>query len=167
MNTTLRTLLAVASTALALLAARPSFAKDEVMTDRCSHEVAIVGWGENAASNGAVVLRRSSQGKTDWTPPFTVKLGDGGHIRWWCHSTTGNAFDPGTWRIQEIYAGTKCRIYADNSVDSCGPDASLKIGSSEWNGWTPERSRCGNRTNRIRARLDGDRKLLIQCLPKG
>jgi hypothetical protein len=167
MSTLFRSMFAAACGALALLSATASFAKDEVMTDRCSHEVSIVGWGENAASNNAIVLKRGSHGKTDWTPPFTVKLSEDGHIRWWCHSTTGNAFDPGTWRIQEIYAGTKCKIYADNSVDSCGPDGALKIGSSEWKGWTPERSRCGNRSNKIRARLDGNRKLLIHCLPKG
>jgi hypothetical protein len=138
---------------------------DEVMTDRCSNEVSIVNWGNTPGSNGAVVLKRHN-GKTGWTPPFTVKLGDDGHIRWWCHSTQGNAFDPGTWRIKDVYAGTKCTIYADNSVESCGPDASINIGSSEWKGWTPERSRCGNRSNKIRARLDGNRKLLIQCLPK-
>lgn len=152
--------------ATAFLCSAPAFAKDEVMTDRCSHEVSITDWGDKPGSDGAVLLKRTSGGKTHWTPPFTVKLGEDGHIRWWCHSTTGNAFDPGTWRIQEIHAGTKCKIYADNSVDSCGPDANLKIGSSAWNGWTPERSRCDSRTNRIRARLDGNRKLLIQCLPK-
>lgn len=160
---TLRTVLVLAA---ALPLAMAASAKNEVMTDRCSHEVAIVDWGALPASNGAIVLKRNN-GKTGWTPPFTVKLSESGHIRWWCHSTKGNAFDPGTWRITDIYLGTKCEIYADNSVHSCGPKADLKLGSSEWKGWTPERSRCGNRSNKIRARLDGNRKLIIQCLPKG
>lgn len=151
---------------LASLLSAPAAHADELMTDRCSQEVAFTNYGSPPGSNGAIVLKRGSNGKTNWTPPFTVKLSDDGHIRWWCHSTQGNAFDPGTWRIQEIYAGTKCQIYADNTVDSCGPDGSLKIGSSAWKGWTPERSRCNSHTNRIRARLDGNRKLLIQCLPK-
>jgi hypothetical protein len=148
-----------------LVCSAAASAGNEVMTDRCSHEVSIVDWGNAPGSNDAVLLKRHN-GKTPWTPPFTVKLGDDGHIRWWCHSTTGNAFDPGTWRIKDVYAGYGCKLYADNSTEDCGPNASFGIGSSEWKGWTAERSRCGNRSNRIRARLDGNRKLLIQCLPK-
>lgn len=165
----MKTLQAISITAAWLattLPFAPPALADEVMTDRCSQEVSIVDYGDPPGSNDAVVLKRNQHGKTDWTPPITVKLSSDGHIRWWCHSTKGNAFDPGTWRIKEIYAGTKCKIYADNTPESCGPDGSIKIGSSEWNGWTPERSRCGNRSNKIRARLDGNRKLLIQCLPK-
>jgi len=150
---------------LALALAAPHAWGGEVMTDRCSQEVSFTDYGSQPGSNDAVVLKRGN-GKTNWTPPFTVKLSDSGHIRWWCHSTKGNAFDPGTWRIKEIYAGTKCEIYADGSPESCHPDGNIKIGSSEWKGWTPERSRCKNRSNRIQARLDGDRKLQILCLPK-
>lgn len=137
----------------------------EIMVDKCSKEVAIVSsYDARPDSNSVVVLKRGSNGKTPWTPPFKVKLGDSGHIRWWCKSTSGNMFDAGTWRIEEIYLGTKCEIYADGSPQSCGPDANLKLGSSAWNGWTPERSRCGDRSRNIRARLDGGRKLLIECL---
>jgi len=158
----MKTLLIVTLLACALPAAPAAAA--EVMEDRCKAEVAIPQAYDNGpASPGVIVLKRAN-GKTPWTPPFTVRLGGSGHIRWWCHSTTGNAFDPGTWRIKELGVATKCRIYADASPESCSPDASVKIGSSAWNGWTPERSRCGNRSTRIRARLDGNRLLQIQCL---
>lgn len=141
-------------------------AKNEIMTDRCSHEVTIVNWGNGPNPAGEPVFLKRHNGKTGWTSPFTVKLSDDGHIRWWCHSTKGNAFDAGTWRLKNVYAGYGCKLYADNSTEDCGPNGSFSIGSSEWKGWTPERSRCSNRSNRIRARLDGNRKLLIECLPK-
>jgi L-alanine-DL-glutamate epimerase-like enolase superfamily enzyme len=40
----------------------------------------------------------------------------------------------------------------------------IKLGSSAFAGWTPERSRCGNHTTRIRARLGPDRLLQTECL---
>jgi hypothetical protein len=147
------------------IAPQIAFAGNEIMVDRCSNDVAIVAsYNALPGSNDVVTLRRGSNGKTAWTPPFSVKTSSGGHIRWWCHSTKGNFLDVGTWRIQEIGVGTKCKIYADGSPQSCSPDGNLKLGSSEWKGWTPERSRCSNHSKRIRARLDGDRKLLIECL---
>ena len=121
-------------------------------------------YGDKPGSNDAILLKRSN-GKTHWTAPFRVRTSEDGFIRWWCHSTTGNQFDAGTWRIEEIYIGSKCKLYADGSTTDCGPDVDLKLGSSAWNGWTPERSRCKNRSRNLRARLDGNRKLLIECLP--
>jgi hypothetical protein len=158
---------------IVLIAAAASFAATttspvlagEVMTDRCSKEVAIVAsYDARPDTPGSVILKRGSNGATGWTPAFTVRLGSSGHIRWWCHSTTGNMFDPGTWRIQELIVGTKCEIYADGSPQSCRPDGSIKLGSSAWNGWTPERSRCGNRSTNVRARLGPNRLLQIECL---
>lgn len=143
---------------------RPAAAANEVMVDRCSNEVSIVSWGAVPGSNNAILLKRGANGESPWTPAFRVTTSDGGHIRWWCHSTTGNAFDPGTWRITNISAGYGCDLYADGSTTNCHPNGDLKVGSSAWNGWTPERSRCGNRSGRIRARLSRDRKLLIECL---
>ncbi len=137
----------------------------EVMTDRCSAEVAIVpSYADRPDTEGTIILKRAKNGTTDWTPPLTVKLGNSGHIRWWCHSTTFNAFDPGTWRIKELVVGTKCEIFADGKPESCRPDASIQIGTSAWKGWTPERSRCSNRSRKIRARLGPGRLLQIECL---
>lgn len=153
--------------AVLCLAAIPLAARagNEIMVDRCSHEVSIVSaYGDKPGSNDAILLKRSN-GKTNWTAPFRVRTSEDGFIRWWCHSTTGNQFDAGTWRIEEIYIGSKCKLYADGSTTDCGPDVDLKLGSSAWNGWTPERSRCKNRSRNLRARLDGNRKLLIECLP--
>jgi hypothetical protein len=137
----------------------------EVMTDRCSAEVAIVpSYADRPDTEGTIILKRAKDGTSDWTPPLTVKLGNSGHVRWWCHSTAGNAFDPGTWRIRELQIGTECQIFADGTPESCRPDGGVKLGSSAWNGWTPERSRCGNRSRSIRARLGPDRLLQIECL---
>ncbi|MCM3873631.1 MAG: hypothetical protein ND895_23340 [Pyrinomonadaceae bacterium] len=137
----------------------------EVMTDRCSAEVAIVpSFADRPDTEGTIILKRAKNGITDWTPPLTVKLGNSGHVRWWCHSTTGNAFDPGTWRIRELQIGTECQIFADGTPESCRPDGGIKLGTSAWNGWTPERSRCGNRSRNIRARLGPNRLLEIECL---
>ncbi|PYX92607.1 MAG: hypothetical protein DMG67_06345 [Acidobacteria bacterium] len=137
----------------------------ETMTDRCSSEVAIVpAFGDQPDTIGTIILKRGPNGTTDWTPPFTVQLSSVGRIRWWCHSTTGNAFDPGTWRVKDLKVGVGCQIFADGQPESCGPAPDIKLGSSVWNGWTPERSRCGNRSNRIRARLGTGRLLQIECL---
>ena len=137
----------------------------EIMTDRCSAEVAFVPtFNARPDSPNTIILKRGRNGKTNWTPPFTVGLGGSGHIRWWCHSTTGNMFDPGTWRITDLMVGTKCEIFADGTPENCHPDGSIKFGSSAWNGWTPERSRCGDRSRNIRARLGPKRLLQIECL---
>ncbi len=157
--------LAVAT--LYLLSMASVASANEVMTDRCSAEVAIVpSYDVGPDTPGTIVLKRDASGNTSWTPPFRVRLGGSGHIRWWCHSTSGNMFDPGTWRIQELQVGTKCEIYADGSPQSCRPDGGIKLGSSAWNGWTPERSRCDNRSTLVRARLGNNRLLQIECLGK-
>ena len=121
-----------------------AFAKNEIMTDRCSNEVTIVNWGNGPNPAGEPVFLKRHNGKTNWTSPFTVKLSDDGHIRWWCHSTKGNAFDAGTWRIKNVYAGYGCKLYADNSTEECGPNGSFSIGSSEWKGWTMATASCSS-----------------------
>jgi hypothetical protein len=137
----------------------------EIMTDRCSAEAAIApSYTARPNSRGAVVLRRGPNGWSPWSQPFRVALGPDGHIRWWCRSTTGNYFDPGTWRIEEAGAGVRCSQYADGQVSGCRPDGRITIGSSAWEGWTPERSRCGDRSTRVRARLGPNRLLQIECL---
>jgi hypothetical protein len=121
-------------------------------------------YGAGPATPGTVVLKRDAYGATDWIPPFCVGLSGSGRIRWWCHSTTGNMFDPGTWRIEELQGATTCEIFVNGSAKSCRPDTSIKLGSAAWNGWTAERSRCGNQSTKIRARLGPDRLLQIDWL---
>jgi len=158
-----------AGTLFAILAAGSAsevWAADEILKDKCSAEVAIVAsYDARPESANSIILKRGSNGKTPWTPAFTVRLSSGGHIRWWCRSTTGNMIDVGTWRIEDVFVGTKCDL-ASEGTPTCRPDAAFKIGSSAWNGWTPERSRCANKSTSIRARLDNDRRLSIQCLGK-
>jgi len=157
----------VAAMAISLAATTLPAHAGERMTDRCSAEVAIVpSYDDRPDTIGTVILKRGPNGATDWTPPFTVRLNSAGRIRWWCHSTTGNAFDPGTWRLKDVTVGVGCQIFPDGQPESCGPAPGIKLGSSAWNGWTPERSRCGNRTNLIRARLGPDRLLQIECVGK-
>lgn len=136
--------------------------KNEVMTDRCSASVAFPPtYDGKPDAPGTVHLVRDKTGRTPWTPPFTVKLSSGGHIRWWCNSTKGNIFDPGTWRVQSATVGAKF-----DDTGKAKPTVSIKIVDSSWKGWTAERSRCKNRSTRIRARLGPDRLLQIECLGK-
>ena len=153
---------------LSLPAALPLIANaSETMTDRCSGEVAIVPHYNDAPNTpGVVVLSRDPNGSTPWTPDFWVETGNSGHIRWWCHSTSGNFLDPGTWRIDELYVGTKCTEGPNGEPwGACSLDAAVSFGSSAWQGWTPERSRCDDRSKHIRAHLGPDRLLGIECLP--
>lgn len=149
----------------------------ETMTDRCSAEVAIVpSYNARPDTPGTILLTRDSSGNTDWSQPFRVELGSKGHIRWWCHSTIGNIFDPGTWRPELDYGKTGACIVGGvgllfgveagkDGVKQC-VGAIRKFDSSAWNGWTPERSRCGDRSTLIRARLGSNRLLQIECLGK-
>jgi hypothetical protein len=148
---------------VSLANSKPSFAGNEIMKDRCSGQVSFPS-SYNQGPEQGYILSRGSDGWSPWTSSFRVGLGDSGRIRWWCRSTTGNMFDPGTWRIQELQFGTICNENrrADGSYD-CRPDARVKLGSSAWNGWTAERSRCNNRSSVIRARLGPNRLLLIEC----
>lgn len=150
----------------------------EVMTDRCSSEVAIVpSYNAQPTTSGTVLLTRDAGGQTPWSKPFRVQTGSSGHIRWWCHSTTGNIFDPGTWRpdidfgkagacvvdgIGIIFGENESQKGTDVLKNCLG--AVKKLGSSAKNGWTPERSRCGDRSSLIRARLGPNRLLQIECL---
>ena len=147
----------------------------ETMTDRCSAEVAIVpSYGARPDTPGTVVLARDSSGNTAWSQPFRVQTGGNGYIRWWCHSTTGNIFDPGTWRPELDNAKTAACITGGVAtilgveagkagLSEC-VGAVKSIGSSAWEGWTPERSRCDDHSTLIRARLGSDRLLQTQCL---
>lgn len=140
------------------------------MTDRCSAEVAIVpSYGDKPDAFGTILLKRGPDGRTEWSPPFRVRLSDGGHIRWWCHSTTGNWLDPGTWRYRDgTVVGVGCDYagyYPGDGPIECKPKTSqFPLTTSDWVGWTAERSRCGNRSTRVRARLGPDRLLQIECL---
>jgi len=145
----------------------------EMMTDRCSGEVAFTpSYAAKPTAHGTVVLKRNKEGYSPWTT-FSASTGDDGHVRWWCHSTTGNAFDPGTWRIHVDASGAiACLASVGAAVASDGAaSASLasclktfKIGSSAFEGWTPERSRCGDHSTKFRARLGPDRLLETECL---
>lgn len=162
-------------------------AAGEVMQDRCSAEVAIVpSYNAQPTAPGTILLTRDSGGQTPWSKPFRVQTGGGGltgsgFIRWWCHSTTGNILDPGTWRPEIDFA--KAGVCISNGIGIIFEDptgdknrgeelvkncvgAVKKIGSSAKQGWTPERSRCDNRSTLIRARLGPNRLLEIECLGK-
>jgi hypothetical protein len=149
---------------LALLSLSSPLHANEVMTDRCSKEVAVVpSYNASPGTPGTVFLARNASGNTLWTPPFRVGLDGSGHIRWWCHSTTGNIFDPGTWRLTGGSVAENCTEGASGEWD-CSPTGSVSLGSSAQNGWTPERSRCDNHSKLIRARLGPNRLLQIECL---
>jgi hypothetical protein len=129
------------------------------MTDRCSSDVWIAqDYNAGPLEGSGILLIR--QGNTyaysDWMPV-------NGHswIRWWCHSTTGNWADPGTWRIDGLSTKIQCNSDGDCSVVG----GSISISFSSRGGWTAERSRCDSSSTRyIRARLGPDRLLRMQCI---
>jgi hypothetical protein len=145
----------------------------EVMTDRCSAEVAFPpSYDANPLTHGTAVLKRGKDGYSPWTT-FTRKTGDDGFVRWWCHSTTGDTFDPGTWRVHVDASGVAaCLMSVGAAVVTDGTASPtlascikvIKIGSSAFDGWTAERSRCGNHSTKFRARLGPDRLLQTECL---
>ena len=142
----------------------------EVLTDRCSGEVAFTPTYEsNPTTHGTVVLKRGHDGYSP-VSTFTVKPDKDGEIRWWCHSTTGNVFDPGTWRVHvEGNALIGCLLSPLAPVSPDGATAAsckkvVKLGSSSFEGWTPERSRCKDHSSKLQARLGPDRLLTTECL---
>ena len=157
-----------------MVAAPAQAAKNEVMTDRCSNEVAFVPkYDDLPSAKDTVILKREADGSTKWTPDFSVATDDDGHIRWWCRSTTGDEFDVGTWRVSFNAAGlAPCLVAIGGTIGSSGAGAAglaacaktVNIGSSAWKGWTPEQSRCSDHSKRIRARLGPDRLLQTECL---
>lgn len=142
----------------------------ETMTDRCSGDVFISQYYDDELNlnelNGIILRRTPGEAYyTDWSSKVPVN----GHtwIRWWCHSTTGNWADPGTWRITGGIVALDCiGDWDQGSVESCRPGGSIDdLGSSARQGWTPERSRCdSDNTQAISARLGRNRLLEIRCL---
>lgn len=136
----------------------------EILKDRCSKTVAVPP-SYNAPRDAAGTRffpERSNWGP--WSEPFVVQLGDGGRIRWWCNSTKWNILDPGTWNnpegglpVTDIVACLK------GNLASCVPVVRQQIAGL---GWTDERSRCGDRSNRIRVRRGPSRQLQMECLGK-
>lgn len=110
----------------------------ETMRDRCSGDVAFTTtYSGKVTDQGTITLDRPKSGWTAWTDSFTVKTSNSGHIRWFCRSKSYWGWvDPGTWPINGL----------------------------SHKGWIPERSRCNNKSNRIRARLGPDRRLQIKCM---
>lgn len=165
-----------------LFTANTASAGPEIMRDRCTANVAIptTGYGNRPDSPGTVILTRPASGYSEWTSPFTVRKGKGGRIRWWCASTIGNWADIGTYRVKfDLPKALKCAaevgatVYRKSETGEkvevgdfkCLTSAvHVKPGASAYNGWTPERSRCGNRSNLIQARLGPNRLLQIKCL---
>jgi hypothetical protein len=140
----------------------------EVLTDRCSGEVAFPPtYGQTPTAHGTAVLKRGPDGYSPWTT-FSSQPDGSGHIRWYCHSTIGNVFDVGTWRVHVESGGVvACLLAATGAVDTTTGGACLKsisIGSSAFQGWTPEQSRCGNFSTYFKARLGPDRLLQTECL---
>lgn len=146
----------------------------ETMVDRCSADVIIsrVYRDEDEPASfdprqiNGMYLKRGAEPYTEWSGRMPVN----GHtyIRWWCHSTTGNWADIGTWRIRSGEIGIGCTgDWDQGQVEECHQTASIDIAvdASSRQGWTPERSRCtSDRTRAISARLGPDRLLEIRCL---
>ena len=153
----------------AILASAPGAFGGELLKDQCGADIAIVpSYNARPDAPGTVFLRRAGNPDTNWTQPFQVATSPDGFIRWWCHSTTGNFLDLGTWRA-EGSGRFGCMDTGDGGAAFCygRGDVQFFPGASAWRGWTPERSRCDSRSHTIRARLgpeDGKRRFFMECL---
>jgi hypothetical protein len=145
----------------------------EKMIDRCSAEVAFPPFFDGGPGEpDTIFLKRTPQLVTDWSPVFHPGLSDGHQVRWWCHSTTGNFLDPGTWRVRS--GGLACKLSAAASVGTSKDSTLAKIGAEcdttlnliavDMSGWTAEQSRCNSRTDFFRARLGPERLLETVCI---
>ena len=144
----------------------------ETLTDRCSAEVSFPPvYNGQANDPSAIVLRRGTNGYSDWTPIFQVGLNDDHFVRWYCHSTSGNFLDPGTWRLRDN--GVGCQFSGSGGTISDPSKAggsnltctsTVNLVSNDSVGWTAERSRCNDHTNKFRARLGPNRLLEILCV---
>jgi hypothetical protein len=138
---------------------------DEVMTDRCSGEVAFPsGYYVHPSEPGTFILKRDYTGYSEEIS-ILVGTGKGGRIRWYCHSTTGNFLDPGTWVVNSGKVIEKCDVGDGGSV-SCGTSGSIGVSQYDFGDWTAEQSRCNNHTGSIVARLGPNRRLTIECMSK-
>jgi hypothetical protein len=141
----------------------------ETMEDACSADVVFQRNYSDTFTPDGIALKRNASGDSGWSPLMPVN----GHVyvRWWCHSTDGNIFDPGAWRVNLNQVGINCSNWADGSVASCLPIFSVNVPNQDW---TAERSRCSSdRTRAVRARLTHDpvwpdsrvnRRLFTECL---
>ncbi len=151
-----------------LMAQRP-LKISETMTERCSAEVSFPRlYGDAPNAPGAIILVRRRDGWTDWSGVFKRGLDGSHHLRWYCHSTTGNWADPGTWQLHDSSFACSATGTANSSggydiKPSCDTP-SVHIRTIDANGWTAERSRCNSRTDYFRARLGPRRLLEIQCI---
>ena len=141
----------------------------EVMQDRCKQDVAFVPVLPNVptaearpGTPGTVILRRRSDGSTDWSNIFQTQLLGGGYVRWWCYTGSGTGIEPGVWKVNATEDGNRC-LFSD-VIDSCSGDSKVKRTASTWEHWTAERSRCGDRSTHFRARLGTGRSLQIECM---
>lgn len=175
MKTLVRSVILLSTVAINVALNASLASANEIMQDRCSSDVAFVPrYDDNPGAPGTVLLTRGAT--TDWTAPFKVETKNKGRIRWWCHSITGNWFDVGTMRPKfdgiktlACIGGGVVHVFDPESelgkkgLEQC-QGAITKIESSAWEGWTPERSRCRDRSTKIRVRLDSNRVLQTECL---
>jgi len=142
----------------------------ETLTDACSADVAFVPTYDSPNGvPGTVILSRAS-GSTPWVGPFRVRTSPDGFIRWYCNSTTGNIFDPGTWTVS-VNSGeiTGCLLNIAGAVVTEDPSGVLgcssvvSVSTSSLTSWTAERSRCNDHSNRISVRLGPNNLLETRC----
>jgi hypothetical protein len=91
----------------------------EVLVDRCKRRVAIVpSFDAKPGVAGTLILERPASGFSDWTPPFEVKLGPNGHIRWYCGQP-----NPGKWWTER----SRCKDRSTKFRARVGPNRRLEM----------------------------------------
>jgi hypothetical protein len=145
--------------ALSVVFAAPAYA-NEVMTDRCSGDVSFPpAYDQGPIVPGLMIVTRAGGAGANWSPAIRQQIDGNGHIRWWCHSTTGNWADPGTWTVDDAGATYTCGDNGDCTLSGNASGHPVDV-----QGWTAERSRCDSHSNTFRARLGSNRLLPIECL---
>jgi len=143
----------------------------ETMTDRCSGDVVMTADYNSPfpPDKGFIFQTRTNNVDASGYTPWSNWLPVNGHVwvRWFCHSTTGNFFDPGTWSVDKVGVITKCScdIGSPGCAQSCKVKPQLGIDFSGSGGWTAERSRCSkSSTHHVSMRLGPNRLLQTRCI---
>jgi hypothetical protein len=110
----------------------PALADSEVMTDRCSSDVAIPqsSYSDRLKLSDAIILRRGSNGWSPSTGIIRVVTSRDGHIRWFCRDGRKNK-----WFAER----SRCNSHTNVIRARLGPDRLLKTECLESYYLDPER----------------------------
>ena len=141
----------------------------EVMQDRCKQDVVFIPFnpkipgGGRPGEPGTVILKRRSDGRSDWSRIFQGHPAGKGRVGWWCYTGPGTEFEPGVWQVNLEEDGSRCPF--SDVIANCLGDSKVRHNAPVWaRDWTAEQSRCRDGSTKFRARLGPKRSLQIECM---